>query len=57
MFKNGKINGLWEEYHKNGQLKIIQYYIDGKKDGLRENFNQDGSLEKTETYKDGVKID
>jgi len=56
-WKDNNPDGLWEEYHKNGQLSYKYNYKDGKKDGVWVNFNQDGSLKKTETWKDGEKID
>ena len=52
---DGKLDGLWESYHENGQLKRKGNYEDGKKDGLFEYFYTDGSLEKIENWKDGVK--
>ena len=33
-FENGKMNGCWKRYYKNGQLRLIGYYKDGKEDGL-----------------------
>ena len=32
-FKDGKLDGLWEEYYENGQLQIDVCYKHGKRDG------------------------
>ena len=54
-WKDNNPDGLWEEYHKNGQLSYKYNYKDGKKDGVWVNFNQMVLL-KTETWKDGGRI-
>ena len=55
--KNGRKNGEWVSYHKNGQLHTKGNWIHGKRDGLWEYFNEDGSLLRTETLKEGKKIE
>ena len=53
--KNGRLEGVFEQYFGNGNLFRKGNYKDGKKDGLWEYFNKDGTIKKTETYKTGVK--
>jgi antitoxin component YwqK of YwqJK toxin-antitoxin module len=51
--KDGKREGLWEEFHENGQSSAIQNYKDGEWDGLWECFYENGQLEKRGNLKDG----
>ena len=65
-YKDGKRDGYWETYFKDGQLKTKGHYKDWQKDGLWEYFNKDGTKrftphkdgydEGTGTYKDGKKV-
>lgn len=43
-YKDGKKDGLWEEYYKNGQLKSRKNYIDDREEGLRESYFENGQL-------------
>ena len=52
-FKNGKREGYWEEYHRNGQLKWSVTYIDGLEDGSWEIFSKTGQLEVRGSHKNG----
>ena len=56
-FGYGKLDGLGERFHENGQLEYIGNYKDGKKDGPWEFFDEDGNLTETEEYKDGELIE
>ena len=49
-FKGDKLNGLYEEFYENGQLK----YQDGKQDGLWESFDKEGNLTRTGVLRNGV---
>ena len=46
-------NGLYESFHKNGQLSKRENYKDGELDGLVEEFYENGQLNQRENYKDG----
>jgi len=51
---NGKREGLWETYHKNGQLLFKGTYKNGKKDGVFEKYWDNGQLDRKEiTWKNG----
>ena len=52
-YKDGKLNGLYEEYYENGQLKRKCRYMNGLLSGLCEEYNRDGSLKSKVVYKDG----
>ena len=43
-FKNGKREGLWVSYHKNGNIGIKEIYKDGKRDGFYKMYYQNGQL-------------
>ena len=51
--KNGKPEGSWIKYYKNGQLGGKGNYKDGEPDGLWEIYYQTGQLSSKENYKDG----
>jgi len=54
--KNGKWDGPFVIYHKNGQLKDKGDYKDGfREDGPRVSYWENGQLYSTGTYKDGYK--
>ena len=57
-YKNGKKEGPWAYYHKNGQLFEKGSHKNGKKEGPWVAYNEIGLVEKgyTGTYKDGKKI-
>ena len=52
--KDGKFDGLLEEWYENGQLKREIKYKEGKKDGLSKQWDEKGNLVKEENWKDGV---
>tara|TARA_B100000686_G_scaffold181347_1_gene188339 strand:+ start:1990 stop:2361 length:372 start_codon:yes stop_codon:yes gene_type:complete len=52
--KDGKLNGLYEEFMWNGLLKNRKHYLDGELDGLSETFHENGQLGIRGNYKDGV---
>jgi len=67
-FKTGVIDGLWEYFHENGQLKVRGNYkqcppriklnqinnrLEGEKDGLWEQFYEDSKLKIKANFKDG----
>ena len=62
-YKNGKKDGLYEEYYediimkdgevKDGQVKIKETYKNGEEDGLYEEYYEDGQLRIKTTYKNG----
>jgi antitoxin component YwqK of YwqJK toxin-antitoxin module len=53
--EDGKEEGLWEHYFKNGQFyKLIKVRVGPKRpDGLSELFYEDGLLKEKGDYKDG----
>jgi len=53
IIKRGKKQGLWLEYHANGQLKWKDNYKDGKRHGLIEVYHNNGQLWTKGNYKDG----
>ena len=53
IIKRGKRQGLWLEYHENGQLKAKANFKDGKLHGLDEWYYKNGQLEQKKNYKDG----
>ena len=50
-FKNGKREGLWVSYHKNGNIGIKEIYKDGKRDGFYEMYYEYGQLLDKGNYK------
>jgi len=52
--KDGKWDGLYEDYWANGQLWEKGTYKDGEKDGLWESYHENGQLEERVTHKDEV---
>jgi len=52
-FKDGKKDGLWVEYHDNGQLQEEGTYKDGKMDGPWVSYWDNGQLGSKGTWKDG----
>ena len=53
IIKRGKRQGLWLEYHENGQLRRKENYKDGKLHGLAEKYHENGQLESKGNYNDG----
>ena len=56
-YKEGKKQGLYKEYYKNGQLISVGNYNDGKENGLWKYYKADGSLRLAANYKNGVLVD
>ena len=56
--KNGKKDGPWVRYYKNGQLSFKGTYKEGKRDGPWVSHNKDGTVNPkfTGTYKDSKKV-
>ena len=51
--KDGKLDGLWTDWHENGQKEGERTFKDGKRDGLVTTWHEDGQKEEERTYKDG----
>ena len=56
LIKNGKREGEWIGYHRNGQLYSKGNYKNGKKEGEWVEFHDDGQLASKDNYKNGKKI-
>ena len=54
-FRNGKHEGLWIQYHENGQLRRKSNFKDGKLEGLYELYHENGQLSNKVNYKDDKK--
>ena len=52
-YTNGKREGLWESYYRNGQLHTKGVYRKGKREGEWEFYFRNGQLECKGTYKNG----
>ena len=52
-YKNGKREGLWESYYRNGQLHTKGQYRKGKREGEWEFYYRNGQLECKGYYKNG----
>ena len=53
MVTNGKINGKWTSWYKNGQKYREEHYKDGIPDGLWTKWYENGQKSGEKTYKDG----
>ena len=53
--KDGELDGVWESYYGNGQLRWKENYKDGELDGVWESYYGNGQLRERENYKDGEK--
>ena len=53
----GKLDGLLESFHEDGQLKLRANYIDGELDGLFEAFDEAGNLTRVEIWGNGELIE
>jgi len=51
-YKDGKKDGLWTDYYKNGQKRSVKTYKDGRKDGLYNYWHEDVLMYEG-TYKEG----
>jgi len=56
-YKNGKLEGLFEAWHKNGKLLVRCTFTNGKHDGLFEAWNESGKLLARCTYKGDVLVE
>ena len=54
-FKNGKWDGAWVRYHKNGQLMSKGNYRSGLAEGAWINYHENGQLFRKGNYKNGRK--
>ena len=52
-FKNGKKNGEWLSYHRNGQLFSKGNFTNGEKGGLWEFYHENGQLKAKDNFKNG----
>jgi antitoxin component YwqK of YwqJK toxin-antitoxin module len=52
---DGKREGIYKSYHKNGQLSCEVNYIDGKRNGIFKSYHRDGELWGEVNYIDGKK--
>ena len=52
-YRDGKINGLHEEWYENGKLNFRANFKDGKENGLLESWYENGQIYRLEHYKDG----
>ena len=52
-FRNGKKDGPWVEYQRNGRLWFKETYKDGKPDGPWVIYHDNGQLKDKGTFKDG----
>ena len=55
-FKNGKREGPWVVYGKNGQLRSQVSYKNGELDGPWVGYHENGYLFSKGTFKDGVRV-
>jgi len=54
-FKDGKPQGEWVEYDKNGQLEFKSNYVNGKLHGEKVYYSVNGQLKSKDNYKNGYK--
>jgi antitoxin component YwqK of YwqJK toxin-antitoxin module len=54
-YKNGKKNGFFTEYYRDGKIKAKQYFIDNQKDDTSLMFHENGQLRSLQTYKNKLK--
>ena len=52
-YKDGVVDGLYESFHPNSQLKEKGNYNNGKEDGLQEKFFDNGQLQEKRTIENG----
>ena len=55
MFKNGKLDGLWKMWSKEGKIVYEANRKNGKLDGLSKGWFADGRLEWEANWKNGIK--
>ena len=49
-YKNGNLDGDWQDYYENGQARTKGNYIEGIPFGLWEHFTEEGLLSSKTTY-------
>ena len=54
-YKDGKKDGKWTKWYKDGEKKYEKNYKDGNKDGKWTEWHKNGQKKKEENYKDGKK--
>ena len=54
-FKDGKREGAWIYYHRNGQLQLKGNYKNGQKEGAWVDYWENGQLQLKGNYKNGKK--
>lgn len=54
--KNGKKEGAWFYYYRNGQLEWKETFKNGKWDGLRVTYHENGKISSKQTFKDGKRV-
>ena len=55
--KNGRMDGTYKSYYRNGQLHESFYKEDGKFEGPSKKYYSSGQIELEETYKDGKLVE
>ena len=50
-YKDWELEGLWERFYENGELRSRGNYKNGKKGGLREWFQENGQLKGKGNFK------
>ena len=55
-YRNGKENGLWKQWHKNGQLKSNVKFINGIKQGIETIWDKNGVIRSKDDYINGKVI-
>ena len=56
-YKDGKMDGLMNRWHKNGQKSAEVNFKAGNPDGLFISYNEDGSENTRQRFKDGEEVD
>ncbi len=54
-FKNGRLDGPYEEWYENGSLKTGKNFINGNLDGTEKTWNEEGVLTRSIRYKNGAR--
>ena len=54
-YKNGQATGIWQYYHKNGQLYYLTPWKNGKAHGVIQYFFDNGQPAGQTSYKNGIK--
>lgn len=52
-YRGNKINGVFEQWHENGQLASVINYLNGKREGKAERWYNNGRLKERSMYKKG----